>query len=146
MSTNDLHDKIQEALSADPVLAMTPIRSSVDAGTVTLEGEVTSEHLRAVAEAAVSPIEGVTAVVNRIRVTTIAEPREVEEKIREALTRSAEIDAERIHVTVDGGKVILRGVVRTWAEVAAAESAAWAAHGVKEVESHLRSDDELARA
>jgi osmotically-inducible protein OsmY len=69
---------------------------------------------------------------------------EVAKRIREALHRAAEIDAERIHVSVDGGKVTLRGVVRTSAEIATAESATWAAPGVTEVESHLRSDDELA--
>jgi osmotically-inducible protein OsmY len=68
---------------------------------------------------------------------------EVEEKIRQALHRDAEMDAERIHVGVDGGKVTLRGRVRTSAEIATAESAARAARGVTEVESHLRSEDEL---
>lgn len=68
----------------------------------------------------------------------------VEKKIRQALHRDAQIDVERIHVSVDGGKVTLRGVVRTSAEVATAESAVWAAPGVTEVESHLRSEDELA--
>lgn len=85
---------------------------------------------------------------NRIQEETTVRPApetdEVERKIRQALHRDAELDAERIHVSVNGGKVTLRGMVRTAAEIATAESAVWAAPGVTEVESHLRSEDELA--
>jgi osmotically-inducible protein OsmY len=54
-----------------------------------------------------------------------------------ALVRSAELDAQRISVTVDGSKVILTGTVRSWAERDEAERAAWAAPGVTAVDNRI---------
>ena len=56
---------------------------------------------------------------------------------RGALVRSAETDAERMTVEVDGNAVILRGTVRSWAEREAAERVAWAAPGVAAVHNRI---------
>ncbi|WP_457819767.1 BON domain-containing protein [Staphylococcus aureus] len=58
-------------------------------------------------------------------------------KIEDALRRSAELDASRITVEANGGEVILRGTVRSWAERQEAERAAWAAPGVTRVDNRV---------
>ena len=62
------------------------------------------------------------------------------QRIGQALRRSADTEADRISVEAKNGKVVLRGTVRSWAEREDAERAAWAAPGVCEV------DDEIAVA
>jgi osmotically-inducible protein OsmY len=142
----EIEEIIERVLAWNTAVAPQRIRVSVEDGHVTLAGEVDWPFQKQAAEAAVVPLVGVQSVGNLLSVRPRGLVDRVEEKIRQALHRNADIDADRIRVTVDGGKVVLRGVVRSWSEVEAAEAAAWVAQGVGEVESHLRTDEELVRA
>ena len=82
-------------------------------------------------------LKGVTGVTNNIQVRPNVTPQEVKGKIEEALRRSAELDARRISVQVEGSTVKLYGSVSSWAERDEAERAAWSAPGTTTVENHI---------
>jgi osmotically-inducible protein OsmY len=128
-----------EVLKANASVPPGRVRPVVKEGIVTLEGQVEWQYQRAAAQRCVEILHGVTAVINKIaiRPKAIAAPTEIQKKIEEALKRSAQVDAQGITVETSDGKVTLRGKVRSYWERAEAETAAWAAPGVKEVENHL---------
>ena len=106
-------------------------------GHITLGGTVEWMFQRAAAERAVKYLRGVRGVFNNIVVKPSVSPKDVQQRIVEALHRHADIDARRIQVTADGGRVILNGFVRSWNEKDEVEKAAWTAPGVSAVDDRL---------
>lgn len=113
------------------------IRVLVRDGRITLEGQVEWNYQKDRAEEAVRRIRGVKGVTNALQVQPRATPTEIKRKIDEAFRRSAEVDASKVTVETDGGTVILRGTVRSWAERQEAQRAAWAVPGVAKVENYI---------
>jgi len=113
------------------------IKVTVKDGWVTLEGTVDWEYQKSLAESAMKKLKGVSGVTNKIQVTPKASAPEVKSKIEEALRRSAELDARRITVKIEGSTVKLYGSVSSWAERDEAERAAGSAPGTTMVENHI---------
>jgi osmotically-inducible protein OsmY len=121
-------------------LAADDIKATVRSGWVTLEGQVEWNFQSQRAEQAVRRVRGVKGVSNLITVKPKVEPGEVRRQIEEALKRNAEVDARNITVEANGGEVILKGRVRSWAERTEAERAAWRAPGVRRVDNQIIVD------
>ena len=137
----DLARAAENALKWHAHVPQNRIKVRVEKGGITLEGEVEKQFEREIALQVVLHLAGVRAVNNQIVLKPKVEPTEVKAKIEAAFQRSAVVDAKRITVKAEGGKVILTGTVCTWVEYQDAERAAWAAPGVREVKNLLKIED-----
>ncbi len=80
---------------------------------------------------------GVKGVRNELRLHPKLAAEDVGKVIARALHRNAEVERSRIHIAVEGSKVILSGAAHTWHEQHMAEQAAWSTTGVTEVENNI---------
>lgn len=113
------------------------IKVIVQNGWVSLEGEVDWQYQKETAERAVFKLSAVVGVKNRLTLRPRVNAGNIQRHIEEALKRSAEVDAEGIHVKVEGDVVRLDGQVHLWRQRRIAERTAWSVPGVREVNNHL---------
>ena len=137
-SDTEIAHAASEALRSDIQVPDAVVKARVDNGWITLDGETEWNYQRASAERAVRNLAGVKGVTNLIAIKPkLPSTAEVSRKIKDAIRRAAESDADHIIVDAIDGQVTLRGKVRTWSERKDAENAAWSAPGVREVVDHI---------
>lgn len=137
----EIADRALKVLNWDLEVPDEQIQVKVENGIVTLTGTVTYQFQRAAADRDIRRLGGVTDLVNLIEIRPsadqVTDPVAVYHKIENALRRSADMEASHVSVEVSGSKITLRGRVKTWWERGLAESAAWSAPGVTEVDDQL---------
>jgi osmotically-inducible protein OsmY len=138
ISDTEIAAAVQTAFKWHALLPEDRIHFTVEKGWVTLTGAVDWEHQRHNAEVAVRTLTGVLGVVNKIHLRVRQAPDHVAHRIREALSRYADNEATQIEVLVDGGTATLRGTVKSWAEHAVVQHAAWSAPGIQRVFNELK--------
>jgi osmotically-inducible protein OsmY len=109
------------------------IQISVENATITLSGEVTWDHQREAATAAVRHLLGVRGIVNQILVKPKVSLTAVKADIEAALKRRAYLDAQEINVSISADTVTLSGKVHSWSEKNLAINSAWSTPGVRSV-------------
>ena len=132
-----------QALTWNILVPHDRIQVIVEDGWVTLKGTVDWYYQKEEAERAVRNLTGVKGTSNLIQVSAKATPTDVKKKISETLQRAAQFDADRITVEIDGHKAILKGTVRSYAELKDVERAVRNAPGITEVENHLTVDPSI---
>ncbi|MGP0063746.1 MAG: BON domain-containing protein [Isosphaeraceae bacterium] len=111
------------------------IKVAVTKGWITLEGEVDWQYQKDIASEAVRHLVGVKGVTNLIELKPRVSATDVQSRIEVAFRRSAELDAKKVRVETQDGKITLRGDVRSRSERQEAERTAWSAPGVTQVEN-----------
>ncbi len=110
----------------------------VEKGWVTLTGTVDWAHQRHNAEVAVRPLTGVIGVSNKIQIRKRDAPDYLMHRIHDALARYAEDEASQVEVQVQDATATLRGRVKSWAEHAVVQHAAWSAPGIERVVNEVQ--------
>jgi osmotically-inducible protein OsmY len=129
---------VVKALEWDIEVPSEWIHVKVERGRITLEGSVPWQFQKSAAERAVRFLTGVRGVSNLIVVQPKqVSPFEVSQKIKDALRRSAEEDADHVIVETSEGKVTLTGSVKSLVARSEAERAAWSAPGVSNVKDEI---------
>ena len=134
---SDIATAIAHVLENNVQIPAGRVQARVQAGWVTLEGEVEHDFQRREVERMVRQVRGVIGVTDTIAVRPPASPAKVQQVIEETFKREAEIDARHISIQVSDHAAKLYGHVHSIQEAMAARAAAAAAPGIAAVESHL---------
>jgi len=113
------------------------IKVVVEAGWITLTGEVDWEYQRQAASNSIRGLIGVTGVSDQIVIKPKATVLPIKSDIEAALKRRIHSDAKHISVGVKGADVTLNGTVHSWSERDSARNSAWSTPGVRSVADNL---------
>jgi osmotically-inducible protein OsmY len=134
----EIAEAILHALKWNTLIPEDAVEVTVEKGVVTLDGQVDWDYQRKAAVNTIENLLGVRFIINRIAVKPHLVSENIKQKIQQAFQRSASIEANKISVDVVGHTVVLKGHVRSFAEIEEAKSAAWSAPGVTNVEDKLQ--------
>ena len=138
VSDESLAERIANILKWNLAARGKNIVAEVKSGIVTLTGEVDWQYQRTNILKSIEQIRGFFSVVNLIKLKPHVTASDVQQKIKEALKRHANVEASKISVTVANGTATLSGTVESLEELDRVEAAVWSAAGVSSVVDNLR--------
>jgi osmotically-inducible protein OsmY len=139
-SDSDIAETALSALRQHTSVPNENIKIRVEDGIVTLEGEVDWNYQRKLAEQALEGLAGVRGIVNNLIIHSVATSENIKKRITDAFRRHAVLDASKITAEIAGSKVILRGTVKSYTEREDAETAAYSAPGIFQVDNRIAID------
>jgi osmotically-inducible protein OsmY len=132
---NDIQQDVLDEFVWDPEIEGPDVGVEVDDGVVTLTGTVDSYLIKMAAEKAAQRVEGVRAVANglSIRGPYTHNDTDIAKAAADALEANHQVPPDRVEVTVQNGKVTLRGEVNWSYQSNAAASSVRYLRGVRDV-------------
>jgi osmotically-inducible protein OsmY len=134
---SDIATAIAHVLDNNVQIPAGQVQAEVQAGWVTLRGQVEYDFQRREVERMVRNVRDVVGVTDLVTVNPPVTPERVEEAIEDTFKREAEVDARHIRVEMSDHTAKLYGHVHSLHEANAAKAAAAASPGIASVESHL---------
>lgn len=138
----DIAETAVNALAWNSAVPTDRAKVRVEKGWITLSGEVEWHFQQLAAENAVTHLMGVKGVTNAISLkpNAVTAAHDIKARIEAAFSRRVASEAREITVSVQNGKVTLRGRARSWRERDEASVSAWAAPGVTAVDNKIVAD------
>ena len=136
-SDNEIADEVVSALKWNWQVPHENLKIKVEAGWVTLEGELKWDYQRVAAKESAANQPGVKGVSNNITIKAESKDEIEEKEIKSALGRHWSIKSDLIKVSVSGTKVTLTGSVDSWYQKEEAERIVWKAPGVWSIDNEL---------
>jgi len=139
ISDTDLAQSVRAMLKWHVLIPEERISTTVSHGVVTLSGAVDFASQREDAARMVGYLDGVCAVNNELTVVPPAVSADtLRIAIEGALERHASREAKKVHLDIQGGKVVVSGHVDSLAERLAVVGAVWGTRGVETVVDHTQ--------
>ena len=116
------------------------IQVKVEAGWVTLEGELSWNYQKEIAKRIATNLVDVKWVTNNITIRSERVAKVEKEDVENALNRNWSLEDKQILVSVSENKVTLNGTVHSWYQKDEASRIAWQAPGIISVDNELTVD------
>ncbi|WP_431121342.1 BON domain-containing protein [Variovorax paradoxus] len=133
----DIAQAVEHALAWNVQVPRDAVKPMVEGGWVTLAGEVEWDYQRQAAESTVRNLLGITGITNLVKIKLQTCSADVERQVQDALIRVFRGEPRQVAIDVAGSQIVLRGKVRSWAELEAVCGAVWSAPGVVSVVNEL---------
>ena len=139
-SDKEIAVEVLAGLKANLIVPHDKVTIKVENGWVTLEGELSWNYQSDAARYAATYLSGVKGVSNNIKIKSESTDKIEQRDVENALARSWSLNSSKIHVKVEGTKVILTGTVHSWYQKTEAGHIAWKTPGIWMVENNIEVD------